>query len=189
MFGGKGGKNTAFKDLHALDPVTMTWYQGPGGAGAPPARFNHSANIVGGTKMYVFGGWDGKNYFNDVYILDLEIMAWQRPECSGPAPTPRQSHSSILIGNNLVIHGGFKLKASELKNCGLNQGSLVQSSYLDDMRVLDTDTFVWSRLRISGLPPEARYGHTLNISGSDIIMFGGWTQNSGNRDRHILKKE
>lgn len=125
IFGGKGGKNKAFKDLHALDPVTMTWYQGPGGAGAPPARFNHSANIVGGTKMYVFGGWDGKNYFNDIYILDLEIMAWQRPETSGPAPTPRQGHASILIGNNLVVHGGFKLREAELKNCGLNQGSHV----------------------------------------------------------------
>jgi hypothetical protein len=78
---------------------------------------------------------------------------------------------------------------AELKTCGLNQGSLVQKSYLDDIRVLDSDTFIWSRLRISGLPPEARYGHSLNISGSDIIMFGGWTKNSGNRDRHILKKE
>ena len=72
-------KYYVFKDLHALDPVTMTWYQGPEGAGAPSAKFNHSANIVGGTKMYIFGDWskkDGKNYFNDVYILDLEIMAW-----------------------------------------------------------------------------------------------------------------
>lgn len=47
---------------------------------------------------------------------------------------------------------------------------------MDDIRVLDTDTFVWSRLRISGLLSEARYGHTLNISGSDILMFGGWTK-------------
>ena len=26
VFGGKGNKNKIFKDLHALDPVTMTWY-------------------------------------------------------------------------------------------------------------------------------------------------------------------
>jgi Rab9 effector protein with kelch motifs len=26
IFGGKGEKNQAFRDLHALDPVTMTWY-------------------------------------------------------------------------------------------------------------------------------------------------------------------
>lgn len=76
IFGGKGNKGKVYKDLNALDPISMTLYQGPSGAGSPPARFNHSANIVGGTKMFVFGGWDGKNYFNDVYVLDLEVMAW-----------------------------------------------------------------------------------------------------------------
>lgn len=65
----------------------------------------------------------------------------------------------------------------------------MNASYLNDIRVLDTDTFTWSRLRISDEPPEARYGHTLNISGSDIIMFGGWTVNSGNRAKHEIKKE
>ena len=55
--------------------------------------------------------------------------------------------------------------------------------------MLDTDTFKWSRLRISGEPPEARYGHTLNISGSDIIMFGGWTVKSNDRVTHEIKKE
>ena len=59
---------------------------------------------------------------------------------------------------------------------------MLTDSYYDDIRVLDTDTFIWSRLRISGLPPIARHGHTLNNSGSDIIMFGGWTKNSGNKE-------
>lgn len=78
IFGGKGAKQV-FRDLHALDPVTMTWYQGPEGGGAPSARFDHSSNLVGGTKMIVFGGWNGKEFFNDVYVLDLEIMAWSKP--------------------------------------------------------------------------------------------------------------
>ena len=29
--------------------------------------------------MIVFGGWNGKEFFNDVYVLDLEIMAWSNP--------------------------------------------------------------------------------------------------------------
>lgn len=78
IFGGKGSK-CVFRDLHALDPVTMTWYQGPEGGGAPSARFDHSSNLVGGTKMIVFGGWNGSEFFNDVYVLDLEIMAWSKP--------------------------------------------------------------------------------------------------------------
>ena len=73
-----------------------------------------------------------------------------------------------------------------MKTCGLSQGSIVNASYLNDIRVLDTDTFTWSRLRISGEPPEARYGHTLNISGSEIIMFGGWTCTSGHKEKEIV---
>jgi len=51
------------------------------------------------------------------------------------------------------------------------------------LRILDTDTFVWSRLRVSGTPPLPRYGHSCNISGPDIIIFGGWNEQSGKRDK------
>ena len=49
------------------------------------------------------------------------------------------------------------------------------------MRILDTETFVWSRLRVSGTPPNPRYGHSASISGPDIVFFGGWTLESGKR--------
>ena len=123
IFGGKGAKSV-FRDLHALDPVTMTWYQGPEGGGAPSARFDHSANLVGGTKMIIFGGWNGNDFFNDVYVLDLEIMAWSKPAVSGPAPSPRKGHCSILIGTNLVVHGGFWFNEENMKKAGgKHQGS------------------------------------------------------------------
>ncbi len=96
----------------------MTWYQGPEGGGAPTARFDHSANLVGGTKMFVFGGWNGEEFFDDVYILDLEIMAWTKPTCTGPAPVKRKGHCSILIGTNLVIHGGFSFSEDKIKSAG-----------------------------------------------------------------------
>ena len=159
-------------------------YQGPEGAGAPCARFGHTATLINGTKMFIFGGWNGKDYYNDLFILDLEIMAWTKPMVSGPEPSPRQGHSAILIGSNLIVHGGFKLREDKLKKCGLAQGNVLRDSFLNDVRVLDTESFTWSRLRISGSPPDARYGHTLNISGQDIIMFGGWTPSSGNRGKN-----
>ena len=34
--------------------------------------------------MLIFGGWNGYDFFNDVYLLDLEVMAWTSPTCSGP---------------------------------------------------------------------------------------------------------
>jgi len=189
IFGGKGQK-TIFRDLHALDPVTMTWYQGPEGGGAPSARFDHSSNLVGGTKMIVFGGWNGNDFFNDVFVLDLEIMAWSKPTTTGPAPCPRKGHCSILIGTNLVVHGGFWFNDENMKKAGgKHQGSALQECYLNDIRVLDTETFVWSRLRVSGTPPEHRFGHSMDVSGSDILLFGGWSKTSGARYMHDPTEE
>jgi len=58
---------------------------------------------------------------------------------------------------------------------------MLRKCYLNDLRILDTETFVWSRLRVSGTPPNPRYGHSASISGPDIVFFGGWTHESGKR--------
>lgn len=181
VFGGKGENNVAFRDLHALDPVTMTWYQGPEGSGSPSARFGHSASLVNGSKMLIFGGWNGKLFYNDLYLLDLEVMAWSQPKCSGPAPSPRQGHTAIQVGTNLIIQGGFMFDEEKQMGAGFRQGTQLRACYLNDLRILDTENFIWSRLRVSGTPPLPRYGHTSNISGSDIVVFGGWTLKSGSR--------
>jgi len=68
--------------------------------------------------MFIFGGWNGNDFFNDVYVLDLEIMAWSKPNCTGPAPSPRKGHCSILIGTNLVVHGGFYFSDEKMKQNG-----------------------------------------------------------------------
>lgn len=72
-----------------------------------------------------------------------------------------------------------------MKSAGFKyQGTALQDCYLNDIRVLDTENYVWSRLRVSGTPPEHRFGHTMDVSGSDIVMFGGWSKTSGARFKH-----
>ena len=135
--------------------------------------------------MIVFGGWNGSDFFNDVYCLDLQMMAWNKPDTTGPAPSPRKGHCAILIGSNLVIHGGFYFNDEHMRRAGAGkQGTALQECYLNDIRVLDTESFIWARLRVSGTPPLHRFGHTMDVSGSDIIMFGGWTKTSGARYKH-----
>lgn len=89
-----------------------------------------------------------------------------------------------------MIHGGFHYNEENMKKAGYkNQGTALQQCYLNDIRVLDTETYVWSRLRVSGTPPEHRFGHTMDVSGSDIVMFGGWTKTSGARFMHEPTEE
>lgn len=47
------------------------------------------------------------------------------------------------------------------------------------MRLLDTEKMSWIRFSVSGTPPSPRLGHTINISGRSLLLFGGWSNNSG----------
>jgi hypothetical protein len=81
----------------------------------------------------------------------------------------------------LIIQGGFYFDEELQMSAGFKQGTQLKSCYLNDLRILDTENFIWSRLRVSGTPPLPRYGHSSNISGADIVFFGGWTLKSGAR--------
>lgn len=97
-------------------------------------------------------------------------------------------HTAMQIGSNLLIQGGFYFNEEAQKAAGMKQGNQLRSCYLNDLRILDTDTYVWSRLRVSGTPPLPRYGHSCNISGPDIVVFGGWNEKSGNREKLKISK-
>ena len=83
IFGGKGDQNGIYKDIHAFDPLTMTWFQGPEGSGSPCARFGHSASFINNSQMLVFGGWNMDTFYNDIYLLNLQTMCWYKPETKG----------------------------------------------------------------------------------------------------------
>lgn len=171
-FGGKGGKGQNFRDLHALDTSTLTWYQGPSSGGAPSARHGHTATLQG-TRLFVFGGACGVRFFGDLHCLDLSSMAWSSPQTQGPKPSARYSHAALLIGESLIIHGGFCMETADIAAAD-NSGQLLKMCYRDDIRVLDLGRMLWSRLRTHGQPPVGRYGHTLVLSEDDAVLFGGW---------------
>ena len=76
--------------------------------------------------MYVFGGWNGKDYFNDVVTFDLEKMVWSKLETNGTSPIPRQGHSSCVVGHNLIIQGGFSFENDGYKKNLNNYGSFLK---------------------------------------------------------------
>lgn len=67
-------------------------------------------------------------YLNDVYSLEVlegTSLQWECPNIEGPTPSPRESHSSITIGNKLLIYGGMSGKRlSDLwsLNIGMSRG-------------------------------------------------------------------
>jgi hypothetical protein len=57
-------------------------------------------------RLILFGGCGENSVFNEVMILHLESMTWQRPAVAGTPPPSRAYHTSSLIGNRLFIFGG-----------------------------------------------------------------------------------
>ena len=54
-----------------------------------------------------------RRYLNDVYSLEVlegTSLQWECPTIEGPSPSPRESHSSVTIGNKLLVYGGMNGK-------------------------------------------------------------------------------
>jgi len=110
----------------------------------------------------------------DLHCLDLSSMAWSSPETTGPKPSARFGHAALLVGESLLIHGGFCMESADIATKD-NSGQLLKSCYLNDIRVLDTGRMQWSRLRTHGSPPTGRFGHAFVLSEDDAVLFGGWS--------------
>ena len=82
VFGGwgKGGcqSNEMINDpkaftLHVMDTTSMTWFA-PRRIGKRAARhlYNHGACLTEEGKLIIFGGYDGQQAVNDLYMIDIE---------------------------------------------------------------------------------------------------------------------
>jgi N-acetylneuraminic acid mutarotase len=70
-FGGWNGFSRKwFNDLHELDIDTRRWRRIEAKGDVPTQRTSHAA-VVKDKKMYVFGGFSGETYLNDLYEFNF----------------------------------------------------------------------------------------------------------------------
>ncbi|KAI3448477.1 hypothetical protein Pfo_005142 [Paulownia fortunei] len=157
VFGGTNGSKKV-NDLHILDLLSREWTRPECHGNPPSARESHTANVVSDEKLVIFGGsGEGEaNYLNDLHILDLKNMEWSSAEVRGSIPAPRDSHSSVALGNRLFMFGG-------------DSGD----RYQGDVNVLDLNKLIWSRLDAHGPSPGARAGHAAVSIGTKVYVLGG----------------
>lgn len=98
--------------------------------------------------MYVIGGTNGNQFFDDVHAFDLQELSWSRvtPARSGGAKsqlTARSRHSAVAVNRNIYIFGGVF--------AGFGKGSGG-----NDIYILDTENSRWVKPKVSGRVPQAR---------------------------------
>ncbi|GAM17228.1 hypothetical protein SAMD00019534_004030 [Acytostelium subglobosum LB1] len=163
LFGGShSGKymsNPYVLELPRSQNDTIRWIKptikgvGPGGLSG------HTANLIKDTEsIVIFGGYNGKRSYNDIYVLDTKDYIWNKVKPKGISPPARNGHTSVSFGKYIVVHGGCN-----------------ETNFLNDVHVLDVDTWTWiPQPSIAGLNLFTRFHHTSNlVDTDDMIVYGG----------------
>ncbi|KAG0741903.1 hypothetical protein G6F57_006171 [Rhizopus arrhizus] len=166
VFGGCDMK-ACFNTLYVLDMDTLTWTKPRTTGQVPPPCRAHSCTtverVLGPGKrsysLYVFGGGDGPNYFNDLYILNVDTLTWTKPKTVGEPPSPRRAHTTCLWNQKIIVIGG-----------GDGARALADVHALD---ISDPNALTWTQLQPQGTPPIARGYHTSNLVKNKLIIYGG----------------
>ncbi|KAK5663503.1 hypothetical protein OQA88_3933 [Cercophora sp. LCS_1] len=169
VFGGGDGVR-ALNDIWRLDVSDvnkMSWklISGPSSSDRPPATVNgrevvpkargyHTANMVG-SKLIIYGGSDGGECFNDVWVYDVDSHVWKNVNI--PVTYRRLSHTATIVGSYLFVIGGHD-----------------GNEYSNDVLLLNLVTMTWDRRRVYGLPPSGRGYHGAVLYDSRLLMIGGF---------------
>ncbi|KAL4506637.1 hypothetical protein ABPG72_000208 [Tetrahymena utriculariae] len=133
----------------------------------PPARETTSCTQYG-DKCFLYGGL-GMEVLNDLCLFNIQQNEWLPLPQRGEYPKEgRFGHSLDIYKKQLIMFGGEKkcTPSSKLKEL------------VNEVRIMNLETFEWKILRNSGDMVESRRDHVSSIVGKNLIIHGGISQKS-----------
>ncbi|QSS63464.1 hypothetical protein I7I51_00522 [Histoplasma capsulatum] len=151
-------------DLNALQNPSNKWEflirnshdGGPPPGKIPPARTNHTI-VSFNDKLYLFGGTNGLQWFNDVWCYDPRTNLWAQLDYVGFVPAAREGHAAALINDVMYIFSGRTEEGADLA----------------DLAAFRITTRRWFSFQNMGPSPSPRSGHSMTSFGKQIIVLGG----------------
>ncbi|XP_073041835.1 protein GLUTELIN PRECURSOR ACCUMULATION 3 [Primulina eburnea] len=162
IFGGRLGGNR-LGDFWVLDTDIWQWSELTSFGDLPSSRDFAAASPVGNRKIVMYGGWDGKKWLSDVYILDTISLEWMELSVSGTLPPPRCGHSVTMIEKRLLVYGGRGGGGPIMGDLWALKGLIEE----------ENEAPGWTQLKLPGQAPSARCGHTITSGGYYLLLFGG----------------
>ena len=181
-------------DFFVLHAPGMFWTEPTPNGVTPTPRVGHAAALVG-TKVFIFGGHDGKTCLNDVHVL--VTMNWATLGAKGGRPSPRVSPTLTTVGHKLVMLGGA-----------------AHDKALNDVRIYNVEAAAWTvptvggtpplalldpwiqsahfgaiSPQVGGTPPLALCGHSATLVGTELFVFGGSDGKHAGNEVHIFDTE
>lgn len=167
MYGGQN-ENRISNRYHTYNTITRVWTSNPLKNKMPERELFSIVHRNGTFRLYIFGGYycsgdlEVEYNLNDLYILHLDTLIFEKVEASNP-PEARCHHTANLIGSMMYVFGGCKI--SYLSKEGFN-----------DLYKIDLDAednFEWQLVKPQSKTPEPRYGHLALHLGKYVLVNGG----------------
>jgi hypothetical protein len=128
----------------------------------PTPRMQHGA-VIAGDKLYVYGGQSGDTVKSDLYEFNFELSTWSF--IGVYEDFHRRNFACIEYHGNIIIMGGY---SGGLRN---------------DVLQFNPETGAWSELlKVEGKPPSKRSGHSGELYGDKMIVFGGLANEGSQND-------
>ncbi|KAL2891115.1 Tip elongation aberrant protein 1 [Ceratocystis lukuohia] len=122
----------------------------------PSPRTNHTV-VTFNDKLYLFGGTNGYEWFNDVWCYDPTTNKWSQLDCIGYIPVSREGHAAALVDDVMYIFGGRTEEGTDL----------------GDLAAFRITTKRWYTFQNMGPSPSPRSGHSMTSVGKSIVIVGG----------------
>lgn len=104
---------------------------------------------------------------------ELEL-AWSVIPNVGDVPKVRGGHSAVAVESQVIVFGGQSY---------VGDGKF---EYFNDVHVFIADEGRWHKVTCGGELPAPRYGHSAELVGSRMFLFGGMGENGPLRDIQFL---
>jgi len=176
VFGGYGGGTGRLNDFYAYDFRKNSWEEVKVvGDTKPGCRENNGVVISDSSKsIYLFGGYDGTAWLNDLWKYDIKSSQWtciqessdqNNAEDAGAGqvternriPSRRFGYVSVVHNGKLLVFGGFD-----------------GSRWLADMYVFDFKTKRWSEIDAKGKLPSPRSCPAWAKDDTHVYIQGGY---------------
>mmetsp|Transcript_11532 Transcript_11532/g.33145 ORF Transcript_11532/g.33145 Transcript_11532/m.33145 type:complete len:629 (-) Transcript_11532:81-1967(-) len=189
MFGGYGGGTGRLDDFYSFDFATSTWEQVQVKSDVKPGcRENNGVVISDSSRsIYLFGGYNGNSWLNDLWKYDIESMEWSCIQESSDPSSVSQPSASIEPSANINDAAGTSLSVKDrVPSRRFGYVSVVHNNKLvlfggfdgnrwcNDMYVFDFDEKRWSEIYAKGELPSVRSCPAWATDETHVYIQGGY---------------
>ncbi|KAF3445193.1 hypothetical protein FNV43_RR14887 [Rhamnella rubrinervis] len=162
IFGGRSGSKR-LGDFWVLDTDIWQWSELTSFGDLPSPRDFAAASAIGNRKIVMYGGWDGKKWLSDVYVMDTISLEWMELPVTGSPPPPRCGHTATMVEKRLLVYGGRGGGGPIMGDLWALKGLIEE----------ENETPAWTQLKLPGQAPPPCCGHTITSGGLHLLLFGG----------------